>query len=224
MIRTRLFSVLTIVATAAVACTVQKDNDLDSCPGSETADASVQADAGSDASGDPDSGGSASGDNPDPANFLPIPENENTFRVVMEGTGWDGYDRACTELSGDSYHSVGLGDSYMQATDACADANGHLALVKVYRSEGLAAGVYDITPDGEVRSKVGILPPEHPSGERDLTGRLWIRSVTVGADDTLLEASFYGTAMWATSVDDSTPTQVTARVAVKARIRNTDVP
>ena len=224
MVRTRLFAVLTLVTTAAIACTVEKKDDSAACPGSETADASGHADAGTDASTNQDSGGGDSSDNPDPASFLPIPEAENTFRVVMEAPGWDGYDRACTEVAGDSFHSVGLGDSYIQATDACANVNGHLALVKVYRSAGLAAGVYDITPDGDVRSKVGIQPPEHPSGEADLTGRLWIRSVTVGADDTLLEASFYGTAMWATAVDDPTLTQVTARVAVKARIRNTDVP
>jgi hypothetical protein len=82
----------------------------------------------------------------------------------------------------------------------------------------------DITPSGDVRSKGGIQPSEHPSGEQDLTGRLWIRTVTVGDGDTLLEASFYGTAPWATSADDPTKTEVTARVAVKARIRNTDLP
>ena len=227
MLRTRLLPVLALVSIAAIACTVQKDDDddLEGCPSSETPDAGSLADGGTDATSSEDSATGDASDNPDPASFLPIPAAENTFRVVMEGQGWDGYDRSCTEVSGDSHHSIGFGDSYMQATDSCAQANGHLALVKVYRSEGLAAGVYDITPDGNVRSKVGINPSELPSGESDLTGRLWIRSVTVNAEDTVLEASFYGTAMWAASVADATPTQqITARVAVKARIRNTDAP
>ncbi len=220
MLRSRILPVLGLVSIAAIACTVQKDDDnLEGCPSPGTHDAGSLADAGSDATNSEDS---ATDDNPDPSKFLPIPDAENTFRIVMEGQGWDGYDRSCTELASDSHHSVGTGDTYMQTTDSCAQANGHLALVKVYRSEGLAAGVYDITPDGNVRSKVSINPPDLPSGERDLTGRLWIRSVTVTDQDTVLEASFYGAGMWATSVDDSTPTQVTARVAVKARIRNTD--
>lgn len=225
MLRTRLLPLLFLVSSAAIACSVQKDDNLEGCPSSETPDAASLADAGTDATSRVDSATGDASDNPDPASFLPIPDAENTFRVVMEGQAWDGYDRSCTELGSDSHHSIGFGDTYMQATDSCAQANGHLALVKVYRSEGLAAGVYDITPDGNVRSKVGIQPPGLPSGESDLTGRLWIRSVTVNAEDTVLEASFYGTAMWAANVDDASPTQqVTARVAVKARIRNTDVP
>ena len=221
-----LAALLPIGGLTAAACTIKSNNDTDGVrPPPQTADAGDAADGGPGDGGEADAGSDAGDENPDPTRFLPIPADENVIRAVVNGGDWAPYDRTCLGLNdADSHHSVGFGDSYIQPSDACADKHGSFALFKVYRAAGLAAGVYDITPDGDVRSKAGLTPPDRPSAESDLTGRLWIRSVTVNDTDTVLEASYYGTAEWPTSIADATPAEVAVQVALKARLRNTDVP
>ncbi len=166
-------------------------------------------------------------ENPDPEKFLPIPEGANTIRVVVSGEGWEGYDRSCTKIvESSSYHSVGMRRATI-ATEGCESQNGGMASADFARYDegGLTPGVFDIVHDGRsATSAVALQPPKFPHVHSHLTGKLWVRRAQVDAQGTEFEVSYYGKTKWAKSEADSTEIPVDVQVALRVKVRNTDVP
>lgn len=234
-----------VLGVALCGCTIESKDNPQSCggDGGNTSQASSSstgvgssggmgggggaggaASTSSSASSSSASGTGGSGGSTVDPEFLPIPSEDDTFRVVVDGDGWEGYDRSCGAIADDdSYHTLPFERAYIQATSACAAQNGTNSLVQIFRSGGLVPGYYDSIPDTSTRGQISVSSADYPDVESAVAGKLWIKTVETSGGYSLIEASFYGTTRWRNSLDnDSSEADVVVKVAFRVRIRAID--
>lgn len=227
--RLALLTSASAFAVWVTACRIENEDDSNGCAPTGS-NAPTSAEDAAVPSGNPDSGndsdaggGNDSGlDEPPSPDFLAIPAGDDIVRVTASGTNWGNDDVNCKGITSDAYFSIASQRAFLMFNDDCTGgARGPLAQTVV--SSGLKPGVYDIAEEDAAIGQISLTPEdERPSNESRLTGKLWVRTAVDEGDFSLLEASYYGTANWNTSSDDTS--EVLVKVAFRVRVRNIERP